>query len=242
MLFQPAYLWPVMTPRSFSHVETWVFDLDNTLYPPSCRLFDQIDRRMTQYISELLGLDPVEARKLQKRYYREYGTSLRGLMEVHGVDPHRFMEFVHDISHDALVPDPALKDAIAALPGKRYVLTNGSRAHAERCAASLGLADVFHDIFDVAAANFVPKPHRPLYESFVAYLGVKPAEAAMFEDLARNLEVPHALGMTTVLVLPRGEDVPERAMHDEDSLKGPHVDHVTDDLAAFLSDIRRAAA
>ncbi len=220
--------------RAFSHIETWVFDLDNTLYPPSCRLFDQIDRKMTQYISELLSLDPVEARKLQKHYYREYGTSLRGLMQEHGIDPHAFMDFVHDISHEALVPDPALKEAIAALPGKRYVLTNGSRAHAERCAVSLGLGDLFHDIFDVAAADFVPKPNRPLYDRFIAHLGVKPDQSAMFEDLARNLEVPHALGMTTVLVLPKGEDVPERAMHDEDSLQGAYVDHVTDDLAGFL--------
>lgn len=221
-------------PRLFDHVETWIFDLDNTLYPPSCKLFDLIDRRMTEYIGNFLSLDAVEARTLQKEYYARYGTSLRGLMDVHGVDPHEFMDFVHDISHDALVPDPKLADAIAALPGKRYVLTNGSRGHAERCAASLGLSDLFHDIFDVSQANFIPKPERQTYDSFVRHLGVKPQRAAMFEDLARNLQVPHALGMTTVLVLPQGEDVAERAMHAEDSEQGPHVDHVTDDLAAFL--------
>ncbi len=144
--------------RGFGHVETWIFDLDNTLYPPSCRLFDLIDQRMTLYIANLLGIDAISARRLQKDYYRKYGTSLRGLMEVEGVDPHDFMDFVHDISHEKLVPNPALIDAISALPGKRYVMTNGSRGHAERCAASLGLSDLFHDIFDVAQADFIPKP------------------------------------------------------------------------------------
>ncbi|BCJ91703.1 pyrimidine 5'-nucleotidase [Terrihabitans soli] len=229
----------MQNPRGFDHVETWIFDLDNTLYPPSCRLFDLIDQRMTLYISNLLSVDPVEARKLQKDYYRQYGTSLRGLMETRGIDPHEFMDFVHDISHDALVPNPALKTAIAALPGKRYVLTNGSRAHAERCAVSLGLGDLFHDIFDVAQANFIPKPKREAYDSFISHLGVKPEGSAMFEDLARNLEVPHALGMTTVLVLPKDGDVDERAMHAEDSEKGPYVDHVTDDLADFLAGLKR---
>lgn len=228
----------MLTPRSFGHVETWIFDLDNTLYPPSCHLFDLIDQRMTLYISNLLGIDAVEARRLQKEYYRNYGTSLRGLMETRGIDPHEFMDFVHDISHENLIPDPALIEAIKALPGKRYVLTNGSRAHAERCAASLGLGDLFHDIFDVAQANFIPKPSRETYDSFVRHLGVKPQASAMFEDLARNLEVPHALGMTTVLVLPRDGDVDERAMHAEDSVQGPHVDHVTDDLAGFLKSVR----
>ena len=115
--------------RGFGHVETWIFDLDNTLYPPSCRLFDLIDQRMTLYIANLLGIDAISARRLQKDYYRTYGTSLRGLMEVEGVDPHAFMDFVHDISHENLVPDPALIAAISALPGKRYVMTNGSRGH-----------------------------------------------------------------------------------------------------------------
>jgi putative hydrolase of the HAD superfamily len=226
-------------PRSFDHVETWIFDLDNTLYPPSCRLFDLIDQRMTLYISNLLGMDAVEARKMQKEYYRTYGTSLRGLMETRGIDPHEFMDFVHDISHENLVPDPALAEAIKALPGKRYVLTNGSRAHAERCANSLGLGDLFHDIYDVAHADFIPKPKPELYDSFIRHAGVKAEASAMFEDLARNLEVPHARGMTTVLVLPRDGDIDERAMHAEDSLQGPYVDHVTDDLAGFLAALKK---
>jgi putative hydrolase of the HAD superfamily len=225
--------------RGFREVETWIFDLDNTLYPPSCRLFELIDERMTTFIADRLGIDALSARVLQKDYYRRYGTSLRGLMEIEGVDPHEFMDFVHDVSHERLVPNPSLIEAITALPGKRYVLTNGSRAHAERCAASLGLSDLFHDVFDVAQADFIPKPEARTYERFVAHLGVKPQRAAMFEDIARNLAVPHALGMTTVLVMPADGDVEERAMHADDSVQGPHVDHVTNDLAGFLSKVLR---
>lgn len=227
-------------PRAFDHVETWIFDLDNTLYPPSCGVFAQIDERMMTFIAGRFGLEPAEARALQKNYYRQYGTSLRGLMDEHGIDPHEFMDFVHDISRERLIPDAAMREAIAALPGKRYILTNGSRAHAENCTSALGIQDLFHDIFDVTQANFVPKPNRSLYDSFIAHLGVKAPESAMFEDLARNLEVPHALGMTTVLVLPNGGDVPERMMHPEDGIQGPYVDHVTDDLASFLTSVRTA--
>jgi putative hydrolase of the HAD superfamily len=225
--------------RGFAEVDTWIFDLDNTLYPPSCRLFELIDQRMMMFIANRFGIDGMSARALQKSYYRQFGTSLRGLMEIDGVDPHEFMDFVHDVSHERLVPQPDLIAAITALPGKRYVLTNGSRGHAERCAASLGLGDLFHDIFDVAQADFVPKPERQTYDRFVAHLGVAPKRAAMFEDLARNLRVPHDLGMTTVLVLPRDGDVEERAMHAEDSLQGAYVDHATDDLAGFLAGVMR---
>jgi putative hydrolase of the HAD superfamily len=225
-------------PRGFDHVETWIFDLDNTLYPPSCQLMNLISQRMTLYISDLLSIDPAEALRLQKDYHRQYGTSLRGLMETRGVDPHAFMDFVHDVSHDTLVPDPKLAEAIAALPGKRYVLTNGSRAHAERCAVSLGLADLFHDIYDVAQADFIPKPAPALYDSFIRHVGAKAEGSAMFEDLARNLKVPHALGMTTVLVLPKDEGAGARATHGMDPDKESIIDHVTDDLAGFLSRLK----
>jgi putative hydrolase of the HAD superfamily len=222
---------------AFAQVETWVFDLDNTLYPPSSRLFELIDARMGAFISDLLGVDAVAARAVQKDYYRRYGTTLRGLMEVHGVDPHRFLAYVHDVPRDRLTADPALGEAIANLPGRRFVLTNGSRSHAEECARALGLHHLFEDFFDIADAEFVPKPARRTYERFLERFAVDPRHAAMFEDLAGNLEAPHALGMTTVLVLPRGEDLSERQRRPDDALKGPHVDHATDDLTLFLSDI-----
>jgi putative hydrolase of the HAD superfamily len=221
--------------RGFDHIETWVFDLDNTLYPPSTKLFELIDQRMTHFIAARLGIDGLSARALQKQYYRHYGTTLRGLMTVEGVDPHEFLDFVHDIPHDRLTADPALAEAIANLPGRRFVLTNGSRGHAERCADTLGLHHLFEDFFDIAAADFVPKPEPAAYARFVARFAVDPARAAIFEDLAGNLRAPHALGMTTVLVRPHGEDVAERMAHVDDGIQGPHVDHVTDDLTGFLA-------
>jgi putative hydrolase of the HAD superfamily len=221
----------------FAEVDTWVFDLDNTLYPPSSRLFELIDARMSQFIADLLGIDRAAARVVQKNYYRKFGTTLRGLMEMEGVDPHAFLAYVHDIPRDRLVADPALGEAIANLPGRRYVLTNGSRAHAEECAQALGLHHLFENFFDIADAEFVPKPARQTYERFIARFAIDPRRAAMFEDLAGNLEAPHALGMTTVLVLPRGEDASERTRRPDDKLKGPHVDHVTDDLTLFLADL-----
>jgi putative hydrolase of the HAD superfamily len=227
---------PAGGPRGFEGVDTWIFDLDNTLYPPSSRLFEQIDARMTHFIAERFGIDGLSARALQKQYYRHYGTTLRGLMDVDGVEPHAFLDFVHDIAHDRLTADPALAEAIRNLPGRRYVLTNGSRGHAERCAAALGLTDLFEDFHDIAAADFVPKPERRVYDGFVRRFGIDPARAAMFEDLARNLVVPHALGMTTVLVVPR-EDIDGRTTHTDDSVQGPHVDHVTHDLTLFLADL-----
>jgi len=229
------------TSRGFDSVETWVFDLDNTLYPPSCRLFELIDLRMTQFIGERFGLDPVEARRLQKHYYREHGTTLRGLMTEHGIDPHEFMDFVHDVDHGRLVATPELAAAIGALRGKRYILTNGSVRHAEGVARSLGIDHLFDGVFDVAASNFVPKPERVVYELFLERFGVEPTRAAMFEDMAHNLLVPYELGMTTALVTPRDGDVPDRLMRASDGEKGAHVDHLTDDLSGFLAALAPAA-
>ncbi|PZQ18911.1 MAG: pyrimidine 5'-nucleotidase [Ancylobacter novellus] len=223
--------------KGFDHVESWIFDLDNTLYPASARLFDQIDHKITAFVMERTGLDGLSARALQKYYYRRHGTTLAGMMTEDGLDPHHFLAFVHDIDHSVLVPAPALAAAIARLPGRRFVLTNGSRRHAESVIARLGVADLFEDVFDIAAASFVPKPERATYESFLKLHGVEPSRAAMFEDLAKNLVAPHALGMRTVLVRPKdGEpDALERLTAPEDAEAGPHVDHVTDDLAGFLA-------
>jgi putative hydrolase of the HAD superfamily len=221
-------------PRGFAEVEAWIFDLDNTLYPPSCRLFELIDQRMSLFIAHRFGLDGLSARALQKSYYRHYGTTLRGLMTVDGVDPHEFMDFVHDIDHGRLTADPGLATAIGRLPGKRFILTNGSVRHAEGVARAIGIHHLFDGVFDIAAADFVPKPDSAVYELFLAHFNVEPTRAAMFEDLAHNLVVPHRMGMTTVLVTPVGEDAPERMRHADDGTKGPHVDYVTDDLTAFL--------
>jgi putative hydrolase of the HAD superfamily len=221
----------------FGAVNAWVFDLDNTLYPRHTRLFEQVDRRIRDFVQQFLELGPEEARHVQKDYYRRYGTTLRGLMEEHDIHPDEFLEYVHDIDHSAIEPNPQLTSAIARLPGRKFIMTNGSRRHAEKIAERLGFTDHFEDIFDIVRAELLPKPNRQTYEGFVAATGLTPPEAAMFEDLPRNLVVPKALGMQTILVLPGGT---REVFHEEWELEGHdagHVDHLTDDLVNFLENV-----
>jgi putative hydrolase of the HAD superfamily len=223
--------------RGFDTVETWVFDLDNTLYPASCRLFDQIDVRMGEFISRLMNVDRAEARRIQKELFYRHGTTLRGLMSEHEVDPDAFLDYVHDIDHTPVPADPALAGALERLPGRKLIFTNGTVAHAERVLARLGVHDHFHGIFDIVHSDFIPKPVRAPYERFVEAHGVDPQRAAMFEDIARNLEVPHALGMTTVLITSPA-NIDGNLVNDRsgDTLAG-YVDHRTDHLAGFLARI-----
>jgi putative hydrolase of the HAD superfamily len=223
----------------FGTVDAWVFDLDNTLYPPTANLFAQIDDRMGGFIADFLGLPLAEAKAMQKRYYRTYGTTLRGLMTEHGLDPHVFLDHVHDIDHSVISGNAALAEAIAALPGRKFILTNGTRQHAESVSGRIGITHLFDDVFDIVAAEFSPKPARAPYDAFLRRTGVAPAKAAMFEDLARNLLVPHELGMRTVLVAGAG-DHDLRADWDRAGGDADHVDVVTDDLAGFLTDVLEA--
>jgi putative hydrolase of the HAD superfamily len=223
----------------FRHVETWVFDLDNTLYPAECNLFSQIDRKMTQFVAQLLKVDAHEARRVQKAYYAEYGTTLNGLMTVHGLQPKAFLDFVHDIDLAPLDQAPDLTSAIEALPGRRFIFTNGSRRHAERVAERLRIDHLFHDVFDIEASEYTPKPARAAYERFITRTGLEPRSAVMFEDLSRNLEPAARLGFTTVLVRSQmdwsGEPQAARpAGPDEHPL---HVHHATDNLETFLRGI-----
>jgi putative hydrolase of the HAD superfamily len=188
--------------RGFSQVETWVFDLDNTLYPHHVNLWHQVDARIRNFIVEYLRISAEEAFRLQKDYYRRYGTTLRGLMVEHGLEPDHFLAFVHAIDHSPLVPNPALGAAIERLDGRKLILTNGTRAHADKVLERLGIGRHFDDVFDLVAAELEPKPLPQTYDRFLAAHDVDSTRAAMFEDLSRNLEIPHALGMTTVLVLP----------------------------------------
>jgi putative hydrolase of the HAD superfamily len=218
----------------FKHIETWVFDLDNTLYPHHLNLWQQVDERIRDYIVNLLKITRDEAFRLQKDYYRRYGTTLRGLMEEHGLEPDEFLELVHQIDRSPLTPNPELGAAIAALSGRKFILTNGTRHHADAVMRRLEIEQHFDDVFDIKAAELEPKPRPLVYERFLARYGVDPAKAAIFEDLARNLEVPHALGMTTVLVVPEGARVVLREDWELAGRESPHVDHATDDLAGFL--------
>ena len=210
-----------MPSPSFSHVRCWVFDLDNTLYAPEARLFDQIEALMTAYIVDRLGITPDDANALRARYWYEHGTTLAGLMAHHATDPDHFLDAVHDIDLSALAPDPVLGQRIATLPGRRIVYTNGSRSHARRVLAARGLTGAFDAIYGIEDAGYEPKPRRTAFDRVFAAAEVPAPQAAMFEDDARNLEVPSLLGMRTVLV---GDD----ADH------GPHVHHRTRDLSGFL--------
>jgi putative hydrolase of the HAD superfamily len=221
----------------FAGIRNWVFDLDNTLYPHHSNLFAQIDVRMTAYVSELLELPRDQARVLQKELYRDHGTTLNGLMVRHGIDPDDFLQKVHDIDYTHLAPDPALGAQIRTLPGRKFIFTNGDRGHAERTAAQLGILDHFDDIFDIVAAGLVPKPARETYDKFTALHRVAGADSVMFEDLARNLAVPKALGMKTVLIVPRNFEPTFAEIWEQDADKEDDVDYVTDDLAGFLAAI-----
>lgn len=222
----------------FSHVDTWVFDLDNTLYPARSRLFDQIDVRMGSFISDFLQVDRVEARRIQKQFFFEHGTTLRGLMLEHKVEPDDFLGYVHDIDHSVLDANPALDEQLGRLPGRKVIFTSGTVAHAESVMNVIGIGHHFEEIFDIKSADYLPKPHRSTYDRFVEEIGVAPDRAAMFEDIIRNLEAPHDLGMVTVLV--HDNDNEDGAMINklnDDTGDAKHVHHVTDDLAAFLSEI-----
>jgi putative hydrolase of the HAD superfamily len=224
-------------PRSFDNVETWVFDLDNTLYPHHVNLWQQVDQRIRDYIANFLNIPPDEAFRLQKDYYKRYGTTLRGLMTEHGMTPDDFLDFVHQVDHSPLEPNPALGAAIEKLRGRKLILTNGTRRHADAVLARLQLERHFDDVFDIMAAELEPKPSPIVYDRFLKAHGVEPTKAAMFEDLARNLEVPHALGMATVLVVPEHTREVFRESWELEGRDALHVDHVTDDLVAFLQGI-----
>jgi putative hydrolase of the HAD superfamily len=208
-------------------IETWVFDLDNTLYSPTSRLFDQIHRRMTEYIADLLRVGHDEARAMQRQYFREHGTTLRGLMTVHGIDPASFLDYVHEIDLSVVPPNLALGAALAALPARKIVFTNGSVRHARRVLARLGIDEHFPDIFDIEAAEYMPKPDPATYEALIRRFGFDPLRAAMVEDIPKNLAPAAALGMTTVWVT----GGPDWAREGGDA---PHVHYAIDDLTAFL--------
>lgn len=211
-----------MVKQSFSHVRCWVFDLDNTLYPPQARLFDQIEVLMTRYVMDALDVDQITADHLRDHYWQTYGTTLAGLMREHDVDPGPYLDKVHEIDLSHLEKDLTLRAHIQALPGRKVIYTNGPRVHAERVTAARGLGGVFDAIYGVEHADFKPKPERGAFEQVFALDGINPAAAAMFEDDHRNLQAPHDMGMKCVLVGPAH------------SAPAPHIHHQTEDLTAFL--------
>jgi len=221
----------------FGATRTWIFDLDNTLYPASCNLFAQVDHRMGEFIANYLGVPYAHARHLQKSYYRQFGTTLSGLMQVHKLEPLPFLDYVHDIDLTAVPEAPELAAAIERLPGRKLIFTNGSRRHAERVAAKLGVLHLFEDICDIAACEYVPKPEVEALKRMIERHSVGPGAAAMFDDMPHNLEAPHALGMTTVLVHSSYVDHPAQLAVRDWRKPPPHVHYMTQDLRAFLDAI-----
>ncbi len=220
----------------FRHIDTWIFDLDNTLYAADSEIFAQIDARMGEYIARTMELPAGEARRLQKTYYESYGSSLSGLIAIHGVDPEAFLRYVHDIDLSALVPDEKLNLAIKALPGRHFVFTNGCRHHAGRVLERIGLAKAFDGIWDIRTLGFAPKPQPLAYQRIVAAAGFDTHRAAMFEDMATNLMQAHAMGMTTVWI---NNGSPWSHQGPQYPLAGRgHIHHEIDDLAEFLHAIR----
>jgi putative hydrolase of the HAD superfamily len=210
---------------AFSHVDTWVFDLDNTLYPPEARLFDLIEVRMTNWVMQELKVDQPEADRLRRKYWHEHGTTLAGLMREHDIDPAPYLVDVHDISMDSLTPDPDLAAEIRSLPGRRIVYTNGCAPYAERVLAARGLSGLFDAVYGVEHADFLPKPDRAAFDKVFATDGLNPASAAMFEDDVRNLSAPFEMGMRTVHVAPARQHA-------------AHIHYHTDDLRGFLGRVK----
>jgi putative hydrolase of the HAD superfamily len=208
----------------FSDIDTWVFDLDNTLYPPEIRLFDQIEARMVAYVMQELGVSEREADRLRAVYWESHGTTLAGLMDHHGINPQRFMVDVHDIDFSVLPADPTLRTRIAALPGRKIIYTNGSAPYAENVLEGRGLSGLFDAIYGVEDAGWRPKPEQAAFDKVFGTDGFQHDRAVMFEDEARNLEVPHTMGLRTVHVAP----APAPA---------PYIHHHTDDISGFLAQL-----
>ena len=211
-----------MVKAAFQHVTTWVFDLDNTLYPPQIRLFDQIEVRMTAWVMQALQVTEMRANHLRQHYWQTYGTTLAGLMREHDIDPAPYLTDVHDIDFSVIPADPLLARAISALPGRRIVYTNACAPYAQKVLDARGLSGLFDAVYGVEHAGFLPKPEVAAFQTIFALDGVDPTRAAMFEDDPRNLAAPHALGMRTVYVAPA-------------PLAAAHIQHHTDDLAGFLT-------
>ena len=222
MASPPAHL-------GFAHIEAWIFDLDNTLYPAHSALFPQIDARMGLYIQRLLKVDAIEAHRIQKELYHTHGMTLPGLMALHNVDPHDFLANVHDVDIDVLRPHPELGDLIARLPGRKFIFTNADAPYATRVLERLGLTHAFDAMHDIHALDYVPKPQAPAYASMCSAHAIAPTRAMFVEDMARNLAPAKAIGMTTVWI-------------DNGSEQGPgesrdHIDFTINDLATFLAGV-----
>ncbi len=227
------------TPRKSAEdlmaADVWIFDLDNTLYPASSRLFDQVDWNITRFVSELLGLEQMEARRLQKDYFRQHGTTMQGLMKLYGVDPKVYLEYVHDIDLAPISPDPVLSKALETLPGRKVIFTNGSTPHADRITKHIGVDHHFCGCFDIIDSGYRPKPDPATYAEVCRRFDIDPAGAVMVEDMARNLVPAADMGMTTVWL--HTESDWARSGSD-----GEHIDHAIGELSPWLAEVTGAGS
>jgi putative hydrolase of the HAD superfamily len=219
---------PAMDPR-FDHIRDWIFDLDNCLYSASSGLFELIDERMGAYIERLLDCDRREARRVQKHHFHTHGTTLAGLMKEHGVDPHHFLDDVHAISLDRIAPDERLAAALARLPGRKFVFTNGDATYAKRVLGAIGIGDSFDELHDIHASSYKPKPDPHGYELLCERFGIDPQRALLADDMAANLAPAKQLGMTTVWV----DNGSERGSHG----LGEYIDHRITNVTDWLEQI-----
>jgi putative hydrolase of the HAD superfamily len=211
---------------NLSHVNTWVFDMDDTLYPREQGLMRLVQARINAYVVEAVGLNPDEARVLQRQFLDEHGTTLAGLMANYTIDAPHFLHDVHDVPMDSLEPNPRLAEQLRRLPGRKIVFTNGAREYAGRVLDRLGVTDCFDGLFAIEDADLTPKPEPSTFRKVIERFGFEPRLGAFFEDTPRNLEPAKALGMTTVLI-GDGHGKP----------LGDHIDHIAPDLTDFLTDL-----
>jgi putative hydrolase of the HAD superfamily len=210
-----------------TRVDCWIFDLDNTLYPSRVNLFSQIDVLMGRFIAELLGCDLAEARRVQKLYFHDHGTTLAGLMHYHAINPRDFLDYVHAVDMSVLADAPRLADRLLALPGRRLIFTNADATYAARALDALGIADCFEGIWDIHAMDYKPKPEDSAYAGLIAHFGIDPANAVFVEDTARNLPPAKAIGMQTVWI-DMATEWGDRAKDDTT------IDVQIDDMAGWL--------
>ena len=221
--------------KPFNSIKCWIFDLDNTLYSGKTKVFEQVDKRMSKYISDKLNISVEEAKKVQKNYFHKYNTTLNGMIKNHKIDPDEFLEFVHDINIDLLQKDPALGKEIEKLDGKKIIFTNGSRKHAINVSKQIGIDHLFDDIFDIVDAEFIPKPLLEPYKKLVKKHKIDPKLCVLVEDIARNLKPAYEMGMKTVWI---ENDEPWASKFSDSEF----VNYRTNNLSEFLKKINLAKA
>ena len=216
--------------KELNKIKYWLFDLDNTLYSGQTKVFDQVDKKMSKFISEKLNVNIKEARKIQKSYFHEYNTTLNGMIKNHQIDANEFLEFVHDVNLDFLKKDKFLENEIMKLDGKKIIFTNCSKAHAKNVTQKIGIDKLFDGVFDIVDSDFIPKPSKEPYKKIIENYKIEPQYCIFFEDIARNLKPAHELGMKTVWI--KNEE-PWAAKFSESKF----IDFKTDNLAKFLKEI-----